>query len=91
MTRFNEWLMEKEKGLDTWDDESLKKFAKTIGKEPKEKGFFDACVKRMSKHFSEEDVKGFCAKVKDKGWDTTLWRGKDKTKKEVEKLKKEED
>ena len=45
----------------------------------------------MSKHFSEEDVKGFCAKVKDKGWDTTLWRGKDKTKKEVEKLKKEED
>lgn len=37
-----------------------------------------------------DDPEAFCASIKDEVWDTTFWRGKDKTKKEVEKQKKEE-
>lgn len=79
------YLTEKSKGIGDWSEESLKKFAKTIGKDPKDKGFFEACVKRMSKHFSKDEAEGFCALVKDKSYGSTFWRGKDKTKKDVKK------
>lgn len=70
-----------------WTRKSVIKFAKTLGTEtglgPKDKGFFDACVSRMSKHFGE-GAKGFCASVKDEAYNSTYWRGKGKTKKEKE-------
>lgn len=73
-----------------WDEESVKKFAKTIGMESaKDTGFFEACVTRMKKH-EMKDPEGFCADLKDIAWGTTMWRGKGKTKKEIEAQKKEE-
>ena len=70
-----------------WDKSSIEKFGETIGKDPKEKGFFDACVKRMEgkEGFDKEKAKGFCASIKDAAYDDPHWRGKGKTKKEVEK------
>ncbi len=74
-----------------WDEESVKKFAKSLGFDSaKEKGFFDACVKRMKKN-DMNDPEGFCAEVKDKAWGTTMWRGKGKSKEDVKKAKKKED
>jgi len=68
-----------------WTDKSVKKFGKTIGKDPTDKGFFDLCVKRMSgkEGFDAEKARGFCASVKDKAYGSPNWRGKDKTKKEA--------
>lgn len=70
-----------------WDKSSIEKFGETIGKDPKEKGFFDACVKRMEgkEGFDNEKARGFCASIKDAAYDDPHWRGKGKTKKEVEK------
>lgn len=70
-----------------WDDSSIEKFGKTIGKDPKDKGFFDACVKRMSgkEGFDEQKAKGFCASIKDKAYGSPNWRGKDKTKEQAKK------
>ena len=74
-----------------WDRDSVIKFAKTLtketGKGPKEKGFFDACVKKMKKHFGD-GAEGFCASVKDEAYNSTYWRGKGKTPKETEKAVK---
>ena len=71
-----------------WTRKSVIKFAKTLtsetGKGPKDKGFFDACVSKMTKHFGE-GAKGFCASVKSEAWNSTYWRGKGKTKKDIEK------
>ena len=70
-----------------WDSSSVEKFGETIGKSPTEKGFFDACVKRMSNKegFDEEKAKGFCASIKDKAYNSPNWRGKGKSEKEVKK------
>lgn len=76
-----------------WTQKSVVKFARTLGKEtglgPRDKGFFDACVAKMSKHFGE-GAKGFCAAVKDSSWDTTMWRGKGKSKSKIYRQKKKE-
>jgi hypothetical protein len=74
-----------------WTDSSVEKFGKTIGKDAKEKGFFDVCVSRMSgkEGFDAEKAKGFCAAMKDKAHGSTYWRGKGKSKKEVETSTKE--
>lgn len=71
-----------------WTKRSIKKsgvsLAKTVGeKSPKEKGFFEKCVKRMRKHM--ENPEGYCASMKDEAYGSTYWRGKDKTKKQTEK------
>lgn len=88
--KFREYL--KEAGFSKyppgWTQKSVIKFAKTLTKEtglgPEDKGFFDACVSKMEKHFGE-GAKGFCASVKDEAYNSTYWRGKDKSKEEKEK------
>jgi len=69
-----------------WDESSVKKFiksiSKTLGKGAKKEGFFDACVKRMSKHLGD-GAEGFCASIKDEAFKSTYWRGKDKTPEEA--------
>jgi len=86
--RFKQYITEKgfDKYPEGWNRDSVIKFAKTLtketGKGPTDKGFFDACVLKMEKHFGD-GAKGFCASVKDEAWDSTLWRGKGKTKKET--------
>lgn len=61
-----------------WGKKSVEKFGKTIGKDPKEHGFFDACVSRMSpkKGWGKEKAEGFCARLIDTAKGTTSWRGK---------------
>ncbi len=71
-----------------WNKKSVKKagvsLAKTIGEEtPKEKGFFEKCVKRMKKHMANPE--GYCASMKDEAFGSTYWRGKKKTKKQTTK------
>ena len=66
-----------------WTDKSVSKFGKTIGKGPKEHGFFDACVARMEGRMGDK-TKGFCASLKDTAYGSPMWRGKGKTKKEVQ-------
>jgi len=88
--KFEKWLNEAgfAKFPPGWTRKSVIKFAKTLtsetGKGPKDKGFFDACVSKMTKHFGE-GAKGFCASVKSEAWNSTYWRGKGKTKKDIEK------
>ena len=86
-----ETLSEAPIGSKGWTQKSVEKFGKTIGKSPQDKGFFDACVKRMEgkKGFDKEKAQGFCASIKDKSFDSTYWRGKGKTKKETKKDVKE--
>jgi len=74
-----------------WTDKSVDKFGKTIGKAPDEKGFFDACVSRMSgkEGFDAEKAKGFCASIKDKKYGSTFWRGRGKSEKEIKTATKE--
>lgn len=70
-----------------WDRQSVIKFAKSLTDEynvkPKEKGFFDACMKKMKDHM--KDPEGFCAAVKDEAYNSTYWRGEDKSPAEVKK------
>jgi len=68
-----------------WTQKSVEKFGKTIGKDPTEHGFFDACVSRMEgkEGFDKEKAKGFCASIKDSAYNDPGWRGKDKSKKEI--------
>ena len=66
-----------------WSEDSLKKFGKTIGVDPKDEGFFDACVKRMEGKVG--NAKGFCASIKDKAYGSPNWRGKGKSKSQVKK------
>lgn len=74
-----------------WDEDSIKKFEKTIGIKATEKGFFDACVLRMTpkEGFDKEKAEGFCAAIKDRAFDSTHWRGKDKSKAQAKKDTKE--
>jgi len=74
-----------------WSDKSIKKAGSTLAKgmglnNPKDKGFFDKCVSKMTKHMGD-GAKGYCASLKDEahGGDkaSTYWRGKDKTKKQT--------
>lgn len=62
-----------------WDDSSVEKFGKTVGKSPKDHGFMDACITRMSKKsgWDKEKAGGFCASIVDKAKGTTDWRKKD--------------
>jgi hypothetical protein len=87
----DEYLNEAPIGAKGWTQKSVEKFGKTIGKSPKETGFFDACVKRMKgkKGFDEDKAKGFCASLKDASWGSAYWRGKDKPKKEIKRDVKE--
>jgi len=65
-----------------WNRSSVRKFAKTIsknmGKDVDEKGWFDACVRKMEPEMGE-GAKGFCASVKDEYFGQTKWRSGDKT------------
>jgi len=71
-----------------WDESSIKKFAKSLtDKGADEHGFFDACVKKMTRNI--DDPEGFCATVKDTIYSSTFWRGKAKSKKEIAKDVKE--
>jgi len=67
-----------------WTDKSVSKFGKTIGKGPKEHGFFDACVARMEGKMGDKS-KGFCASLKDAAYGSPMWRGKGKSKEQVKK------
>lgn len=80
-----EYLEEAPLASKGWTDKSISKFGKTIGKDPTEHGFFDACVSRMKgkEGFDEKKAKGFCASIKDKAYNDPGWRGKGKTKKEI--------
>ena len=73
-----------------WTKKSVNKAGKTLAKDvgkdsPKDKGFFDKCVKKMKGKM--ENPEGYCASLKDQAYGgdkaATFWRGKDKTKKEV--------
>lgn len=71
-----------------WTLKSVKKTGKTISKEigkksPKEKGFFEKCVAKMKSKVKSPE--GYCASLKDRFENSTYWRGKGKTKKEVKK------
>jgi len=88
MSRFEKYLIEAPLKSKGWDEDSIKKFEKTIGKKADAKGFFDACVARMKPKMGEQ-AKGFCAAIKDKKYNSTMWRGKDKSKKDAKKLTKE--
>lgn len=66
-----------------WDEKSVSKFGKTIGKKPTEHGFFDACVARMKGKV--DNPQAFCASMKDKAYDSPMWRGKGKSKEEIKK------
>ena len=57
-----------------WTKKSVVKFGESIGKDPGEKGFFDACVVKMGEKV--DDPKGFCASLKDTYYGDTKWRGK---------------
>ncbi len=70
-----------------WSHGSVKKAAKTLSKDmkggPKSKGFFDKCVEKMKGKVANPE--GFCASIKDEVYDSTYWRGKDKSPGEVSK------
>jgi hypothetical protein len=59
-----------------WDDDSVAKFGKTVGKSPKEHGFMDACISKMKgkSGWDEKKAGGFCASIVDKAKGTTSWR-----------------
>lgn len=65
-----------------WTMKSIEKFEKTLGKKSDAHGFFDACVKRMESRMGEQ-AKGFCASIKDSKYGSPMWRGKEKSKKEI--------
>ena len=68
-----------EKGMpDGWNKGSIAKLSDTIGKQPGDKGFFDACVLHLSKHMDDQTARGLCANIKDTGTGSTFWRGKEK-------------
>jgi hypothetical protein len=80
-----EYLQEGPIASKGWTMQSIKKFGKTVGKDPTEKGFFEACMKRMQgkPNFDKEKAAGFCASIKDAAYGSPMWRGKGKSKKEV--------
>lgn len=73
-----------------WTESSVQKFAKSLtNKDATEKGFFDACVKKIGNNVKNPEA--FCAAVKDKVFaskgaeEPTKWRGKGKSKKQMKK------
>lgn len=62
-----------------WGKKSVEKFGKTIGADPKEHGFFDACVSRMKgkSGWDKEKASGFCARLIDTAKGSTSWRKKE--------------
>ena len=75
-----------------WTHKSVQKAGKTIAKDvglssPKDKGFFEKCVKKIGKKL--KDPEGYCASIKDEAFGkdkaSGYWRGKGKTKKEAKK------
>lgn len=75
---YEKYLIEFKKG---WTKSSIEKFGKTIGKSPDEKGFFNTCLGRLSKHMDDDTAKGMCASMKDVKKGSTYWRGKGKSEK----------
>lgn len=75
-----------------WNRTSVRKFvktiSKTIGKEPDEKGWFDACVNEMEDEMGD-GAKGFCASCRDEYFGQTKWRSGDKTIKKGKTTKKD--
>ncbi len=72
-----------------WTKKSVKKTGTTIAKDvgeksPKDKGFFEKCVKKM--RGDVDNPEGYCASLKDEAYSSTYWRGKGKTKKATKKL-----
>lgn len=82
-----EYLSEAPIATAGWTQKSITKFGKTLGKGPKEKGFFDACVARMEgkEGFDKEKAAGFCSSIKDSAWGSGHWRGSKKSKEQVKK------
>lgn len=66
-----------------WDRDSVIKFARTIGGDPTERKWFDKCVNKIKDEMGNPEA--FCASVKDEYYNSTYWRGKGKTKKEITK------
>jgi len=86
----------KESGFDKnpkgWTDKSVEKtgksLAKTVGvNSPRSKKFFEKCVKRMRKHM-DDGAEGYCASLKDDAYNSTYWRGKDKSQKKAASMAK---
>ena len=79
-----------------WNRSSVRKFAKTISKnidkDTDEKGWFNACVRKMEPEMGD-GAKGFCASVRDEYFGQTKWRSGDKSVKpgKVSKKINEED
>lgn len=72
-----------------WTHKSVKKAGTTLAKHvgektPKEKGFFDKCVKKMQGKV--QNPQGYCAAMKDEAYGSTYWRGKGKTKKQASRM-----
>src|SRR6056297_2182317 len=65
-----------------WNRSSVRKFAKTISKnidkDTDEKGWFNACVRKMEPEMGD-GAKGFCASVRDEYFGQTKWRSGDKS------------
>lgn len=68
-----------------WTEESVIKLGKSLGIEPGDHGFFDACVLHFKGEMGEDVAKGFCANVKDVFYGSTYWRGKGKEKDQISK------
>jgi len=70
-----------------WTKKSVKKTAKTIGKDvgkgPTEKDFFKKCVEKMKDNI--DDPEAYCASLKDYSHGSTHWRGKGKSEKQAKK------
>ena len=83
--RIDEMLVEDdaENRLARWG----KTFGKNHGKYPDEKGFHELCVTHMEGNI--DDAPAYCARVKDNYMGSSYWRGKGKTKKEVDTAVKE--
>ena len=82
------WLDEAEGN--GWTKGSFSKAGTTLAKHmnmnsSESKGFFDKCIKKLMTHMTEEQAKGLCAKMKDSKYGSTMWRGKNKSAKEVKK------
>ena len=75
-----------------WSEKSIKKSGKTLAKtigldSQRSKKFFEKCVERMKKHMGD-GAKGYCASLKDEEYDSTYWRGKDKSQKKAAQMSK---
>ena len=78
----DEYLNEAPIAAKGWTMKSIEKFEKTLGKKSDAHGFFEACVGRMESRMGKQ-AKGFCASIKDAKYGSPMWRGKEKSKKEI--------